>query len=153
MPISTVRQNLPLIKYTNCKNELIKRAKERKRDKERKREGEAINNLNHVNIIVECKTWSRIASHRRQPTNEYLLYLRSVLYGRLVTIAHFIPEEAESRRKTKEVTELGERREARVRWSNSMRGRFGSPIFGPEHFRPSSDVCRRASNCPCKFQF
>lgn len=43
--------------------------------------------------------------------------------------------------------------------SNSMRGRFGSPIFGPEHFQahPLRGLFRlgrrRASNCPCKFQF
>lgn len=50
----------------------------------------------------------------------------------LVTIAHFIPEVSpEERGRWQE----RRGRDERAVSSNSMRGRFGSPIFGLEHFR------------------
>ncbi|KAG7197464.1 hypothetical protein KM043_013313 [Ampulex compressa] len=51
----------------------------------------------------------------------------------LVTIAHFIPEEksaAEGNRGAGRIKRTGSDYS-----SKSMRGRFGSPIFGREHFR------------------
>ena len=77
----------------------------------------------------------------------------SVIYGRLVTLAHFIPEEdGYERRRTHKG---GHTRDVEDRGASSlagsMRSRFGSPpiFWGPENsFGPSSDARRRASNCP-----